>query len=87
MLVGVDSVKLTTAVLPGLSIGLYPGLTLRGIAGKTYKIEYLQNLRSSDWNTLTTLTLTEATQLWFDAANNVSSGAHPRRFYRATLVP
>lgn len=87
VLVGVDSIRLTTAVLPGLSIGLYPGLTLRGIAGKSYQIEYLQNLRSSNWTTLTTLTLVEATQLWFDADNNVSSGAHPRRFYRATLVP
>jgi hypothetical protein len=70
---------------PGL--GLYPGLTINAAAGQTLAIQYINDLNSSSWVTITNLTITQVPQLWIDTANNVSTGDNPRRFYRAMVVP
>jgi Concanavalin A-like lectin/glucanases superfamily len=72
---------------PTISLGLYPGLTINASAGQTVAIQYVTSLASSNWITITSLTITNVPQLWIDAANNVSTGDHPQRFYRAVLVP
>jgi hypothetical protein len=72
---------------PVLSLGLYPGLTINGSAGQTIAIQYATNVNSSIWTTITNVTLTQPSQLWIDTENNISTGNHPQRFYRAALVP
>jgi hypothetical protein len=72
---------------PNLSLGLYPGLTINGLIGQTVAIQYITNVTSSDWITITNLAITQQAQLWIDTDNNVSAGNHPRRFYRAVVVP
>jgi hypothetical protein len=71
----------------GVSIGVYPGITIVGIVGKTYGIQYATNLDSPMWNILTNLTLAEPTQLWLDTDTDVTSGNRPRRYYRVIAVP
>ena len=72
----------------GVSLGLYPGLTITGAVGKTFGIQDTTNLAlSNGWATLSTLTLTQPAQLWFDTNANVSSGAYPQRLYRVVAVP
>ena len=72
---------------PTISLGLYPGLTINAAAGQTVAIQYVNDLNSSNWVTITNLAITQVPQLWIDIANNVSTGDHPQRFYRAVLVP
>jgi len=72
---------------PVLSLGLYPGLTINGTAGQTVAIQYVTNVTSTNWTTITNVTLTQPSQLWIDVDNNVSGGNHPRRFYRALVLP
>src|ERR1043166_387384 len=57
------------------------GIARINVAGETNRDYTLSatDLSSSNWNFLTTLTLTSPTQTWFDSA----SGVLPKRFYRA----
>ena len=82
-----SSAALLTVNPSGVSIGIYPGITIDGVAGRTYGIQYATNLDSPAWINLTNLTLTVPTQLWFDSEADVSSGSQPRRFYRVIAVP
>jgi hypothetical protein len=76
---------ISLSLYPGL--GLYPGLTINAAAGQTLAIQYAANLTSSSWVTITNLPITQVPQLWIDTANNVSTGDHAQRFYRAVVVP
>lgn len=72
----------------GVSLALYPGLTIQGTTGKNFGIQYTTNVApNSTWLTLTQFTLVQPIQLWFDADNAVSSGNNPRRFYRVVALP
>jgi hypothetical protein len=72
----------------GVSLGLYPGITIDGVVGKTYGIQYVTNVTAvNTWTSLTNLTLTQPVQIWFDAGANLGSGDHPQRFYRVVPVP
>jgi hypothetical protein len=72
----------------GVSIGLYPGLTIEGAIGKSYGIQYTTNVGPNTiWTTLGTLTLTQQSQMWFDGDANVMSPNRPQRFYRAVALP
>jgi hypothetical protein len=72
----------------GVSLGIYPGLTVQGIVGKTFGIQYTTNVGpTSTWLTLTQFTLVQPIQMWFDAENNIAIGSNPRRFYRVVAVP
>ena len=65
-------------------LDLYAGLTISGVAGRTYTIQFTTDLTEpAQWRTLATIQLSKSTELWFD----VDSRAQPRRFYRAVLVP
>ena len=69
---------------PGLAIRSYAGLSITGIVGRAYLVEYTTNLQATnDWHTATNLVLTVSPQIWIDL-DSVNS---PRRFYRAALVP
>ena len=71
----------------GVSLGLYPGLTISGAVGKDFGIQYTTNLVITNWTTITTLTLTQPMQLWVDTNANVSAGNNPQRFYRVVAIP
>ena len=69
---------------PGLSIASYAGLSVTGIVGRTYRIEYTTALPAANtWQTAAQLLLTTSPQVWIDFDSPLS----PRRFYRAALLP
>jgi hypothetical protein len=72
---------------PTIGLGLYPGLTINNSFGETVAIQYVTNVTSSNWVTITNLTVNQDPQLWIDTDNNISTGGNPRRFYRAVVVP
>ena len=86
---------LTTSINAALTVGvateqmgLFPGITLSGLTGTSFNIQYTTNLSAnSTWTTLTNLTLFQPTELWVDTSTDVSSGLTPRRYYRAVFVP
>jgi hypothetical protein len=62
--------------------GFPPQLSVSGLTGKSYSIDYLTDLNSSNWQTLATFPLNTSPSLWTDnQATNLS------RFYRAVLLP
>jgi len=70
----------------GVTLGLYAGLTLSGSVGKTFGIQYAATLNSTtNWTTLTNVTLTQPVELWLDTSVDVSHGG--KRFYRVVAVP
>jgi hypothetical protein len=79
----VESVAASIVTEPEIKIGFYPGVTIRGIPGQSYFIEYLQDLQNpSSWKPLDQITLTESVRLWID----VGSIGVGERFYRVTPV-
>jgi hypothetical protein len=68
-----------------LSLNLYAGITLLGVPGGRYAIQYAEVLgQTTNWITSGTVTLPRpsAPFLYFD----VTSTNQPQRFYRAVLV-
>ena len=83
-----SSNALLTVNPAGVSLGIYPGLTVQGTPGKTFGIQYTTNVApNSTWLTLTQFTLIQPIQMWFDSENNIAVGSNPRRFYRVVAVP
>ena len=69
---------------PGVSLALYSGLTIGGVAGRAYSIQYNTGLtNSSGWQGMTNLTLDVPTGLWFD----VEPATQYQRFYRVVPGP
>ena len=66
---------------PVLSIYTFAGLVIDGQTGARYAIQKTDSLQSSNWTTITNLTLTNNPQLWID----LNSTNSPNRFYRAVL--
>jgi hypothetical protein len=88
----VNSVTSEPAVLvvnpAGISLGLYAGVLIDGVVGKTYGIQYSTNVSAtSSWTTLTTLTLTQPVQLWVDTAIDTRASGSRDRFYRVVPIP
>ena len=84
--------SLTNAAAPvivnpaGVSLGLYPGITVSGVVGYTYAIQRTANLtQTNSWVTLTNLTLTQPVQLWLDTSVDATVPANPLQFYQ--VVP
>jgi len=72
----------------GVSLGLYPGVTIAGVVGKTYGLQFSTSVSlTNSWTSLTNLTLTQPVQLWLDSSVETSSGQQPRRFYRVVPLP
>ena len=63
-----------------LLLGLYPGLSLHGTLGRTYRIDYTVDVAApTNWLPLASVMLTNSPWMWFDTtATNAS-----QRFYRA----
>jgi len=71
----------------GVAIGLYPGLTIDGVVGKTYGIQYSPSVTATNtWTTLTNLVLSQPVQLWLDTSVDTSSGVQPQRYYRVVPI-
>jgi probable HAF family extracellular repeat protein len=82
---GVDHAFLLTAAdsAPRLSGRNYFGVTVEGIVGNRYRIEFATALAPEVWTPLTTLTLTNESQLYIDT----NSPSASQRLYRAVPVP
>jgi hypothetical protein len=67
-----------------LTVNLYAGLTIEGLTGQTFRVEFVPSFApNTNWQTLTTVTLTNQSYLFFDP----ESAMIPRRFYRAVPLP
>ncbi|SPE57199.1 hypothetical protein SBV1_2690003 [Verrucomicrobia bacterium] len=75
----------TPGVVPSLSVaGLVPAITLTGNVGDSLRLDYINQFGPTDaWATLTTVTLTNTSQLYFDT----SSLGQPARLWRIVPVP
>jgi hypothetical protein len=70
-------------ILPSLSLlGIAPAIALTGTIGQSVRLDYINQFGPTDaWVTLTTVALTNTSQLYFD----VSAPGQPQRLYR--LLP
>jgi len=66
-----------------LDLKMYPGLTIQGTAGATYRIEYAAEANPTNWIEATNLLLQTSPQMWFDFTASNS----PARLYRAIVLP
>jgi Immunoglobulin I-set domain len=65
-------------------IASYAGLTIDGIPGRTYRVEFLDAVGSlQQWQALTNFVLPSSPFIWID----YETPAVPRRFYRASELP
>jgi hypothetical protein len=88
----VNSVTSAPAVLivnpAGISLGLYAGVTVSGVVGKTYGIQYSTNVSATNsWTAATNLTLTQPVQTWVDTAVDTHAAGIVGRFYRVVAIP
>jgi hypothetical protein len=72
-------------ILPSLSMfGIVPAITVTGSIGNSVRVDYINRFGPTDaWVTLDTVTLTNASQLYFDT----SARGQPERLYRLVQVP
>ena len=67
----------------GVSIGMYPGVTVTGTVGYSYTIEATADLSNTNsWVPVTTFTLGQPIQLWVDTNVNALSPANPHKYYK-----
>jgi len=51
----------------GVSLAVYSGITIDGVIGLTYGIQYSTDLSNTNgWRGMTNVTLSVPTELWFD---------------------
>jgi hypothetical protein len=73
-----------SALRPTLELQVVPAITLRGSVGTSLRIDYINQYGPTNaWVTLDTVTLTNASQLYFDT----SSIGQPARLWRLVPVP
>ena len=66
----------------GVSLGLYPGVTIDGVVGYSYTIRRTTDLSNTNaWVTMTNLTLAQPLQLWVDTNVDASLPTNPYHFY------
>ena len=66
-----------------IRIGIYAGITIEGVPGYTYGIQYTTDLTDTNsWATLTNHTLTQPAEIWVDTS--VEVGTALRRYYRVS---
>jgi hypothetical protein len=58
-------------------------ITLSGTLGSSWRIDYVNDLGTSNWATLATMTLTNLSQVYLDT----SALSQPQRFYRVVPLP
>ena len=68
----------------GVSLALYSGITIDGVVGLTYGIQYSTDLSNTNgWRGMANVTLGVPTELWFD----VQPASQPQRYYRVLPGP
>lgn len=68
----------------GVSIALYAGVTIDGVAGQTYGVQSTLDLSNTNsWVGRANVTLTNATQLWYDS----QPATQPQTYYRVVPGP
>jgi len=68
----------------GVSLALYAGITIDGVVGLTYGIQYSTNLsNTTGWRGMANVTLSVTPQLWFD----LQPVTQPQRYYRVVPGP
>jgi hypothetical protein len=68
----------------GVSLALYSGITIDGVVGLTYGIQYSTDLSNTNsWRGMVNVTLSVPTELWFD----VQPANQPQRYYRVVPGP
>ena len=81
---GVTSQPAFLSVLPGLNINMIPAISLIGDVGTAYTLQYINAVGpTNNWQTLTTVTLTNNPQFYPD----YSAIGQPTRFYRLIQGP
>jgi hypothetical protein len=72
----------------GVSLGLYPGVTVNGVVGYNYVIQRSSDLTDTNsWVTKANLTLTQPVELWVDTNTDASLPSNPHHFYRVLPGP
>ena len=67
----------------GVSVALYPGVTIDGVVGYNYIIQSTATLSNTNsWVTMTNLTLTQPIELWIDTNTDASLPGNDSRFYQ-----
>jgi len=67
--------------LAEVSLGLRASLTIGGVVGYSYEIQYSTNLADTNsWISITNLTLTQPVEVWVDTSADVRD--QPRRYYK-----
>jgi hypothetical protein len=68
----------------GVSFALYGGVTIDGVVGFTYGVQYTTDLSNTNsWLGLANVVLSVPTQLWYDS----QPATQPRRYYRVVPGP
>jgi WD40 repeat protein len=68
----------------GVSIALYAGVTIDGVVGQTYGVQSTMDLSNTNsWVGRANVTLTNATQLWYDS----QPATQPQTYYRVVPGP
>ena len=68
----------------GVSLALYSGITIDGVVGLTYGIQYSTDLSNTNsWQGMANVTLSVPTMLWFD----MQPANQPQRYYRVVPGP
>jgi hypothetical protein len=77
--------RIVVAPPPAMALSLYPGVTIQGIQGLHYQVEYRTDLDPQNtWHVLQDIpSLPSATYLVYDS----TPATAPKRFYRVTLLP
>jgi LmbE family N-acetylglucosaminyl deacetylase len=63
--------------------GIVMPITLSGSVGSSWRIDYINDLGTNNWATLTMVTLTNLSQVYLDT----SALSQPQRFYRVVPLP
>jgi hypothetical protein len=67
----------------GVSLGMYPGVTISGVVGYNYIIQGNPDLTNTNgWTNLAEVTLVQPVQLWVDVSVNAASPTNQHRYYR-----
>ena len=83
IIVGALGTVSASTVLSVLDLKMYAGLNIAGSIGSMYRVEFKDNLNTTNWTTLTNLTLSTPNTFFVDP----NSPQHPSRFYRAVPLP
>jgi hypothetical protein len=69
----------TQGAAPTLAANMFAGVTILGTPGAMYQIQYVNDLASTDWKTITNIAIPSSPYTWID----LQSVNNSKRFYRA----